>query len=422
MPYERELLRLCREGEADVCLYVGEVLGIVGETATGKTRLAKILSGLDSDKGRLLLMGEKLSRISDLRDNVGYIGAADATIRGLCVSENIFLGRTGEYSRLFFVDKRKMHAATMALLREVGLCRVEATSDVESLCMGEKKLVELARVLSRKPRVLIFDGVYSVLEFPYRKKLNRFIRKFVRSGGSVVFCTRDGEHCVGLCDRIYILNEDGSHTQTINVADYARRSETFLGQSMGAIHKEVTEEQRHILLRAVNLCVRDRLKNISFRIENGEILGVVGLSHSGIHTLGRVIYGACPTERGRVTLGGVRIRRVEDALRKGMLYASSDFGRELLCEGLIESASIIILDSVMSGLCYEARERMLGLIRQIKQSRRSAILISEDIDAQMQICDRIIALYHGRIVGELCSEQGFDKQKILALITGEGMT
>ena len=419
MPDKREILRLknvqipcgCR---IDLCVHRGEIVGIVGESASGKSVLARIMSGAEPSGGEILIDNERVKEVSELSSRVVYVGATDKTLSGLCVAENIFLGRSSAHAGMLLVNERRLHAAARALLSRVRLCRVDTYADVLSLYPSERKLLEIARALSREPCVLVLDGIFCVLEHSYRKKLKRILEEFKRNGGAAVFFTRDMGHTAGLCDRVYRLNADGVHSCT---EQDARECEPVCVK--GKIADAGME--RPIYMRVVNLCVEGKLSNISFRLGGGEILGIVGLSCSGIHTLGRALYGACELERGRVSLGGVSIRNVRSALRCGMLYASEHFGREDLTASAIEKANVFVLDSILSGIDTEERAKARSTLHSIRQSGRSAVIISEDIDVQMELCDRILVLYRGRIVGEMHASDGYNKRSILALATGESV-
>ncbi len=407
MSDKKEILRLFGVSKSfalkniDLTLYSGEMLGIVGDTVSGKTCLAEIMRGdVLSDGGDILFCGEKLSR-EELKGKIFYADSTSATIDGLTVAENIFLGNMGRFERLLTINKDRLISESHNALNFVGMSHISPTRKAAGLNFGEKRLVELARLIKKGARAIILDNFFLSVDKAYREKIAKVIEKYKLCGGAVVFITRDIDLAKEVCDRIALM-DNGKIVALAGKEDFSQI------QIPRNVLRKSHSESREILLRAVNLCCERGIRNINFKLWGGEILGISGLSDSGIHTLGRVVFGDVPLERGRISVGGHNIKSVKSAIRRKIAYINSDFSFERTADILASHRDIFILDGVLSGRDRHEKQEILSLAEKICNRGGGVIFISEDIDEQMSVCDRILVLRRGELVGEymgVCSKK-----------------
>lgn len=403
MSYKKEILRLFGVSKTpaleniDLTVYSGETLGIVGGTASGKSCLAGLMRGdILRDGGDILFCGEKLS-CAELRGRVLYAQSKSDIIDSLTVAENIFLGNISRFERLMTVNHDRLISESHNALSFVGMSHISPTGRVSDLNLGEKRLVELARLIKKGARVIILDNFFLSVDKAYREKISKAIDKYKLCGGAVVFITRDIDLAKELCDRIAMM--DGGRITAV-----VEREEFFQIQEPRSVLQNPRVESCETLLRAVNLCCERGIRNINFKLWRGEILGISGLSDSGIHDLGRVIFGDIPLERGRISVGGHKIRSIKTAIKRKMAYINSDFDFERALDILESGRDIFILDGVLSGRSAGEREAIISIVNDVCARGGGVIFISEDIDEQMSLCDRILILRRGELVGEYGGE------------------
>lgn len=399
MSDEKEILRLFSVKKApelehiDLTLYWGETLGIAGDTASGKTCLANIMRGeVLHDSGDVLFCGQRLSG-AELKNKVFYADETSAVIDELTVAENIFLGNIGRFERLLTVDRERLISESYNALNFVGMSHISPSGKASRLNLGEKRLIELARLIKKGARVIILDNFFLSVDKAYRHRILKALEKYKLCGGAVVFITRDIDLAKEMCNRI-VLMDDG---KIMTLAERENLSEI---QAQSAIPRKTHGESYEILLRAVNLCCESGIRNINFKLWGGEFLGILGLSDSGIHPLGRIVFGDIPLERGRISVGGHNIKSIKGAIRRKMAYINNDFGFERTVGVLESRRDIFILDGVLSGRNKSEKQKILSLIENICNRGGGVIFISEDIDEQMSLCDRILVLRAGELVGE----------------------
>ena len=409
---EKEIIRLF-EIEADGCIKninlsvcKGESLGIVGKTASGKSCVADIISGVrEQTAGEIFFCGERTDK-DRLRSLAARADKTDRIISELSAAENIFLGDIARFGKVLTVDEEKLTCECRAALHRVGLSYIHPDEKATGLNYGECRLLELARLLCKQPKIIVLDEFLSSVSRTWRQRILRVLDRYKQHGGAVVYVTRDIDLAMNTCDSIAFM-ENGKITRVARALEFADKETQF----DWVRHGEVSCD---ILLRATNLC-DERLNNIGFKLFGGEVLGVLGTMTSGIHRLGRVLFGDIPLERGRITVGGHGIKSVKGAICRKMAYAHESFGYERILEILELDRDIFILDSVLSGIGDDKRLSIKHKIDGICRRGGAVIYISEDADEILSLCDRILVLTCGEITGEFLQES-CEKRKIIELM------
>ncbi len=325
----------------NVSLHVaaGEILGLIGQNGAGKSTLMKLLSGVyPTDSGEIALEG-KLLHITGPQQaqqlGVAIIYQELNLLPNLTVMENIFVGR--EPGPGLFVSRRQMEAETQAILDHLKL-NLRPNAPVRSLSVAEQQMVEIAKTISRQVKVLIMDEPTSALSESEVETLFAIMRELKQNGIGIIFISHRLEEVIHICDRVTVLR-DGRHVGDVSVNDVSkddlirlmvgRSLETFFheDEKADALVDDTVLEVRHLSLRGnAQNADAEVLRDISFDLRRGEILGLAGLVGAGRTELVRAIFGADKRTSGQIVLEGkpVRINSPRDAIRLGIGLVPED--------------------------------------------------------------------------------------------------
>ena len=305
----------------------GEVHALVGENGAGKSTLMNILSGAcKPDCGEILLDG----RIMNFRDpkhaqdeGIAMIHQELSLAPSINVIENIFIGRL-KRNILGFVDYKTMHGECLKMMERLGVSNIDPYGLVRNLSISQMQLIEIAKALSLNARIIIMDEPTSSLTLAETRTLLSTIRTLKAAGAAIVYISHRLEEVKEISDRITVLRDgryiDTVDTSTTNICDIVSM---MVGRSFERTFQRVyckKTDQDITILEVKNLCSGNRLKNISFRLGKGEILGLTGLVGSGRTELVQSIFGAFPIDSGELLIDNkkVRISSSADAVRQGM--------------------------------------------------------------------------------------------------------
>ncbi|HEY7330330.1 MAG TPA: sugar ABC transporter ATP-binding protein [Gemmataceae bacterium] len=313
----------------------GEVLAVLGENGAGKSTLMKILAGIHTpDAGEILLDDER----------VHFSSVAEAMARGillihqelnlaenLSVTANLFLGN--EEIRggvLGWLNRRGMNDRARQLLDRVGL-EVAPNRLVGDLPLGQRQMVEIARALSRKARVLIMDEPTSSLTQRETERLFEVIAELKRSGVAVVYISHRLMEVQTVADRVVVLR-DGRNSGELAREEITHRRmvELMVGRDLKQFFRRAhaTDQAEHpVRLEIHDLCYQGGPQTpVSFSVRGGEIVGMAGLVGAGRTELAEALFGLRPLLRGEVRLDRrlVSIRSPGDAIAAGLLLAPED--------------------------------------------------------------------------------------------------
>jgi ABC-type sugar transport system ATPase subunit len=330
----------------------GEVLGLIGENGAGKSTLMKILSGVYAmDSGQLFVDGQPIHiqnphHAQDL--GISIIYQEFNLMPNLTVMENVFVGR--EPSRFGFVDWPHLAEQTQQLLNRLGV-RLSPAAIVRNLSVAEQQMVEIAKALSLKVRVIIMDEPTSALSETEVQTLFTVMRELRRNGIGVVFISHRLDEVRTICDRIAVLR-DGKKVGELAAATASEDQiiRLMVGRPLSQFfHKEATSPAQisdDIALEVRGLTRTGSkldpnatvLDNISFKLRRGEILGLAGLVGAGRTEVARTIFGADARDAGEIYVNGqpAPIHSPLDAIRHGIGFVPED--RKL--QGLILSLAV----------------------------------------------------------------------------------
>jgi ribose transport system ATP-binding protein len=328
----------------------GEVHALVGENGAGKSTLMKVLAGVyTKDAGQILYKGAAVE-IPDPRAardlGISLIHQELNLMPHLTVAQNIFVGREPRRQRLrFLLDERALNAEAEALLARLNL-HLDPRARVADLTVAKQQMVEIAKALSFKAEVLIMDEPTAALTETEIDDLFRIIRQLRAEGVGVVHISHRLEELKQISDRITVMR-DGRYVDT--VATRAAPIEEIIRMMVGRTIYEGAPEipdlhDREVVLEVRHLCRGRAVRDVSFTLRRGEILGFAGLVGAGRTEVARAIFGADPIDRGEILVKGrpVRIRTPHDAVHHGIAYLSEDRKRYGLMLGQDVEVNIVL--------------------------------------------------------------------------------
>jgi ribose transport system ATP-binding protein len=327
--------------DVDLNVYPGEIRGLIGENGSGKSTISTIAAGVQKcDNGEMIFQGETWqpkSMIDALQKGIGIIVQESGTIAGITVAENIFLAEVDQF-RIWNgkgpVSAAAMNKAADAVLDHIGVQNVRGHMMMGALDFQTRKLVEIAKVVMKNPRILIVDETTTALSQEGREILYRIMRQYRDEGRAVIFISHDLDEIISVCDTLTVLR-DGHLIRTFQKEEFDEdliRTSMIGRELKGDYYRSdfTPSRMEEIALSAEHICLPGVLEDVSLQLHKGEIVGIGGLSHCGMHDLGKILFGAQRPASGRVTAGGVRITDETVAMKKSIGYVAKDRDTESL--------------------------------------------------------------------------------------------
>ncbi len=338
----------------DFDLRAGEVHGLIGENGAGKSTLIKIIAGAhQADEGRLEVLGAPLVDNDPLIARslgIAVIYQQPALFPDLSVAENIAVGmEPGGAWRVINWSSRRRRAAE--LLARIG-ARIRPDDDVRKLTMPEQQLVEIARALGANARILIMDEPTASLSEHEVEHLFDVIRQLRSAGAGIVYVSHRLEELLHMADRVTVLR-DGQLVGTRPMAEVSRAEliRMMVGRELSEVFCKTEVARGDVMFDVRDLhCRAAGVRDISFHVRAGEILGFAGLAGAGRTELARVLFGITPADGGRVSLGGapVTISSPAQAVKLGIAYVPEDRRRHgvILDLPIAANATLAILRQI----------------------------------------------------------------------------
>ena len=320
-------------------LNAGEVHALVGENGAGKSTLMKVLTGVyGKDEGRILLRGSEVN-IQSVRDSqrLGIIMIHQELnlMNHLTAAQNIFIGR--EERRGLILNDAELNRRSEELFKRLNV-DIDPTVRVGDLTVAKQQMVEIAKALSYNSEVLIMDDPTAALTDNEIDDLFRVIRMLRDEGKGIIHISHRLEELKLISDRITVMR-DGGYVGTENTADVdtGKIISMMVGREIFITRSErQVPPDAPVMLEVRHVNAGRMVKDVSFSVRRGEILGVAGLVGAGRTETARAIFGADPRTGGEILINGkpVDIRTPEDAVRHGIAYLSEDRKRFGLMLGL----------------------------------------------------------------------------------------
>lgn len=319
----------------DFTLSEGEIVALLGANGAGKSTLTKIITGVyHKDAGRMRIDG----RDEDIRSpaqaaalGISILPQELQVVPDISVAENIFLGALPLRGRgaLAPVDRRALHARARAVLATLGLGEgeIDVARRLGDYSVSKQRLVEIARALARKARILVLDEPTASLSSVETEQLFAILRRLKSQGVAVIFISHFLDEVFGICDRIEVLR-DGRNAGSFRTAetDHAEVLRAMLGRDLTDLFPPRTGQAGETLFAVRGLSAPPRIADVGIEVRRGEIFGIFGLIGSGVEELGKLLCGARPAAAGEMRLSGraFRPRGIAGAITEGVGFVSAE--------------------------------------------------------------------------------------------------
>ena len=331
----------------DFDLRAGEVHALVGENGAGKSTLMCIIAGVQKpDSGQMCLYEQQYEpngRADAEAHGIRMVMQELHLISNLSVAENIFIEKLP--NRFGIIDYDKLNGAARKIMEQVGLGDVDPDVPVRLLGVGQQQMVEIAAGLSRRCRILVLDEPTASLTDREIELLFAQIRKLKAEGVGIIYISHRIEEVIRIADRVTVLRDgkviSTNPTSELGVSDIIRM---MVGRDLEHEHLRHDLKAGRVALRIVGLTRGRKVRDVSFEVRRGEILGVAGLMGSGRTETMRAVFGADRPDSGKIYLYGaskpLEIRTPRDAVRNGIALLTEDRKEQGLLPGLAVRVNI----------------------------------------------------------------------------------
>lgn len=348
--------------QVDMNVYFGEIRGLIGENGSGKSTISSMISGIHTiTSGELLLNGKSFKPASpaDAHDmHISMVVQETGTIDHLTVAENIFLGSESLFCKKGFLDKAEMIREAQKTLDDIGITDIHAEDNIDLYNFEQRKLIEIAKALYYKPELFIVDETTTALSQDGRMKIYEIMKMLKEQGKAVIFISHDLPELMEVCDTLTVLR-DGKLIATMEKEEF---EENKIKQTM--VGRELKENfyrtdfsipcKEEVMLRITEVST-NVLKNVSLDLHAGEIVGVGGLSGSGLHELGKVCFGMEKIQKGTVTAKAHRQLTWKEQYKKNLCrLTGKEFRKPEEC---VEYSIHTVNDALKANIGYISKDR-----------------------------------------------------------------
>ncbi|HEY59346.1 MAG TPA: sugar ABC transporter ATP-binding protein [Anaerolineae bacterium] len=345
------------------------VHALIGENGAGKSTLIKILSGAVSPDvgGDIYFNGEAFTPRSPkeaIDMGISTIYQIINLLPDRTVMHNVLLGQEPMHNGI--LDNTAMHEKTLQILDTLNASYIKPEMLVSNLKVGEKQVIEIAKALVNKSKLLIMDEATAALNQTEREALFNNIIKLRESGVTIIYVSHRLDEILELADNVTVLR-DGQHILTSQIDEVTRDSliESMIGRKLKYFFPKRVDKRGDEILRVENLYAGKELQGISFSLHFGEVLAVTGLSGCGKADLGKALYGTLPVDQGCITVSQVQFKASPSrSIKKKIIMLPEDRKADSLLQKLSirRNVSLSVLRSEASnklGLINQANERKI---------------------------------------------------------------
>ncbi len=374
----------------------GEVHALIGENGSGKSTLTNMLTGIYSiGSGSFILDGKEIhpkNQVEANEEGVSIIVQELGTLSGLTVAENIFLGHEDRFVHFGLKNTNAMNREAQELLNKYGFNRIKASDMIDVYNFEDRKLVEIVKATYFDPKVVVIDETTTALSQEGREELYKHMDRIRESGNTVIFISHDLPEVLERSDTITILR-DGVYIDTVKSADVTEEDlkKLMVGREVTGDYyrsdygEKVSDE---VVLSVKDVSVPGLIHDVTFDLHKGEILGFGGLSESGMHEVGKAIFGASYDRSGSVSLAdGTQINDIVTAIRHSIAYTSKDRDNE----------SVVLNQSIGDNICLPSLNELAGAgpFLSDKKRRDFANKYAEQMSVKMVNVDQFVSNLSG---------------------------
>lgn len=344
---------------ADVSFNInkGEVHALIGENGSGKSTLTNMLTGIYTiDSGKFILDGKEVhpkNQVEANKEGISIIVQELGTLSGLTVAENIFLGHEDKFTRFGIKNTNMMNKMATELLKKYGFERIKAGEIIDRYNFEDRKLIEIVKATYFDPKIVVIDETTTALSNEGRHELYKHMDRIKKSGNTVIFISHDLPEILEKSDTVTVLR-DGIYIDTVSSKDIDEEGlrKLMVGRELEGDYyrKQFGESVKdEVVLSVKNVSVPGLLEDVSFDLHKGEILGFGGLSESGMHEIGKAIFGASYDRSGDVvTSDGTHINDIPTAITNSIAYTSKDRDNE----------SVVMNESIGDNICLPSLDKL----------------------------------------------------------------
>lgn len=329
-------------------LKAGEVVALMGENGAGKSTLMKILTGIYSkDSGEIQYMGQEVCFKGPAESEEAGISIVHQELNmmnDLTVAQNLFIGR--EEMNGFLIDDKKMNEKARELFKVLKI-DINPAEKIGNLTVGKQQMVEIAKAISSKAKVIIFDEPTAALTDSEIEELFKVIRDLKKQGTGMVYISHRMDEINVISDRVIVMR-DGEYVGTLITKECCKDDiiKLMVGRAIFGEPKIASNVAKNapVVLKCENLNRGKAVKDVSFELRKGEILGFSGLMGAGRTEVARLIFGADKKDSGKIFINGkeVSINTPQDAVAHGIGYLSEDRKRYgLIVDKSVEENTVI---------------------------------------------------------------------------------
>ncbi len=320
----------------------GEVHALIGENGAGKSTLMKVLTGVYSkDSGRVMYKGKEVEITNPKAAQglgISIIHQELNLMPHLTVAQNIFIGREPRARGVrFLLDEKEINRKTKEMLELIHL-DIDPRTKISDLTVAKQQMVEIVKAVSHSSEVLIMDEPTAALTESEIDELFRIIKELREKGVGIVYISHRMDELKKVCDRVTVMR-DGCYIDTRDMKDVTIQEiiNMMVGRTIFESSPEIPDNiSNETVLEVLNLNRGSAIKNVSFKLKKGEILGFAGLMGAGRTEVARAIFGADKLDSGDIYIAGKKknIKTPSDAVKCGIGYLSEDRKRYGLTLGM----------------------------------------------------------------------------------------
>lgn len=347
----------------------GEIRGLIGENGSGKSTISSIIAGMQlADSGFLTFMGKEYKPVDAVQAQqlgVSMVVQESGIIPGVTVAENIFVGKEKRFSRMGIIDLKRLNKEAQSVLNKLGLENIRPSMMVDTLNFEDCKLIEIARAIYEDPEILIIDETTTALSHAGRKILYNLMKNMSSEGKAVLFVSHDLEELMQTCNELTVLR-DGVVVAEVSEKEYEenRVKHLMVGRDLEGDYYRADYDSSSGSRLALEMkhVTTDKISDFSMDLYEGEILGICGLSESGIHEIGRLAFGIDKPIYGTIRLPNKKtdIVNPQESIQDKLGYVSKNRDTEtlILDDSILNNLVVTAYDSLSKlGFIPKKRER-----------------------------------------------------------------
>lgn len=462
----------------------GTVHALMGENGAGKSTLMKCLIGIyHRNSGKIVYDGKEINyntTLEALNSGISMIHQELSPVLDRSVSENVWLGRQPMKNKII-VDHAKMRTDTLELFKKL---KVDINPDamMRDLTVSQMQMVEIAKAVSYDSKIVIMDEPTSSLTAGETEHLFEIINDLRSKNVAIIYISHKMDEIFRICDEVTVFR-DGKYVDTMNISDTSMDDlvSKMVGRQVGNMFPKVPCEIGEVVLKVTDLNAGKLVKNVSFELHRGEILGFAGLVGAGRTETMEAIFGLRKVTSGKIEKNGkeIRIKDPSEAIESGICMLSEDrrahgiigvrtitenvivsclkkYGtplnypmihkdvneyvqklnvktpsnnelimnlsggnqqKVLIARCLLNNPDIMIVDEPTRGIDVGAKAEIHSLLSQMVGQGKAVIMISSEMPEVMGMSDRIVVMHEGDVTGILNRDE-FSQEAIMKYATG----